>query len=325
MPLLPPAIAATDFITGERLQALCDLSIISEPILSFHTSLSETVTKVTLPELFTETTGGFPMSLELPILLNRFLARSTLRRIIKRIKSAQSIFLYTHLLPGFIEYVLPRLEHPFVLMTHNSDNLVTDRFRPLLDNPILKRWFASSAVISHPQLECLPIGLANAQWPHGDIAKMATEMAKQQPKTYRVYVNFSPNTHPSRAPLLELLKARGFVVAPSNLPYDRYLSELAEHRYCISPLGNGFDAHRTWESLLLGVVPIVTSEIAAAFPELPMLAVSNWKQVTPQFLDEAYQRFENAAFDYSRLRLSWWKKRIHETIRSRDKDFSGFR
>jgi len=302
--LIPSKFPGEDIITGERLQALCDLTVTTEEIDRFHTSLPRTVTKF----VFSASSSGD--SRDRPGLVRGVRLRIEARRCVRRLTLARSVFLYTHLLPFFIEDIVPHLRRPFVLVSHNSDCHVTDRFEPLLENQNLQHWFAASAVISHAKLDCLPIGLANAQWPHGDLAALRREMARDRPKTRDAYVNFSTHTHPSRSAILDLLRARGFPITSPNLPYESYLGELAAHRYCISPIGNGIDAHRTWEALLLGVVPVVPSEIARTFPELPMLGVSAWSDVTPRFLDDAYARFENGKFDLRRLQLSWWRERI---------------
>jgi hypothetical protein len=43
----------------------------------------------------------------------------------------------------------------------------------------------------------------------------------------------------------------------SGKPYIEYLRELAEHRFCLCIRGNGVDTHRFWESLYLGVIPVI--------------------------------------------------------------------
>ncbi len=59
----------------------------------------------------------------------------------------------------------------------------------------------------------------------------------------------------------------------------------SEYAFVISPHGNGVDCHRTWEALALGCVPIVrTSPLDALYEGLPVLIVSNWCEVTADFL-----------------------------------------
>lgn len=305
-----------EIITGERLQALADVTIITGPIQRFHKSLPADVARARLP--------GTMQTIELEQLSNigPFRLRSaaaTARRIdeaMAPLQRAHSIFVYTHLLPAFIEHVLPRLTQHFVLITHNSDGLITDRYRPLLDDIRIERWFAQSALITHPKLECLPIGPANAQWRHGNLDSLISAINAEPSDLGLVYANFKPSTHPDRQPLLDLIQSRPFMTLESGVSFETYLAHVAGHRFCLSPPGNGIDAHRTWEALYLGTIPIVTTSFAATFPALPMLGVDSWADINPDMLDAAEARLAPRWANLEQLRLSHWKNRI-ATARAR--------
>jgi hypothetical protein len=303
-----------EIITGERLQALADVTIITDPIQRFHKSLPASVPLARLPGTM-ETIdldqlgniGPFPLRS----------AAATAKRIddvLAPVRRARSIFVYTHLLPAFIAHVLPRLTHRFVLITHNSDGLITDRYRPLLDDPRVERWFAQSALITHPKLECLPIGPANAQWRHGNLDSLIAAIAAEPTETGLVYANFKPSTHPDRQPLLDLIQSRPFMTLEAGVSFETYLAHVAAHRFCLSPPGNGIDAHRTWEALYLGAIPIVTTSFAATFPTLPMLGVDRWADIEPGMLDAASARLAPRWATLDQLRLSWWKTQISEAV-----------
>ena len=47
--------------------------------------------------------------------------------------------------------------------------------------------------------------------------------------------------------------------------------------FSISPNGNGIDCHKTWESLYLKTIPIVTKSInSLQYSDLPILIIDNW-------------------------------------------------
>jgi hypothetical protein len=50
-------------------------------------------------------------------------------------------------------------------------------------------------------------------------------------------------------------------------------------KFVVSPPGNGYDCHRTWEAIYLGAVPIVLKEY---WPfqkyRLPVLVVDTWEE-----------------------------------------------
>ena len=56
------------------------------------------------------------------------------------------------------------------------------------------------------------------------------------------------------------LDQTGFAPAPQK-PFAEYLKDLRASYLCLSPAGDGIDTHRTWESLYLGTVPVVTRSV----------------------------------------------------------------
>ena len=94
-----------EIITGERLQELCDLTIITKSIQEFHTSLPPSVRR---------------------FFIDGTIAKEDISRTIN--ESVRSIFVYTHLLDEFIEKVWPHIDHPVVVMTHNSDGEISEKY-----------------------------------------------------------------------------------------------------------------------------------------------------------------------------------------------------
>ena len=61
-----------------------------------------------------------------------------------------------------------------------------------------------------------------------------------------------------------------------------------QSQFVLSPLGAGFDCHRTWEALLLGCIPIVkAAKINDLFEGLPVITVHDWNEINPNFLAHA--------------------------------------
>jgi hypothetical protein len=57
---------------------------------------------------------------------------------------------------------LKYIKNPFTLVSHNEDTNITSEYIPLLESPLLVRWFAQNVMTLHPKLESIPIGIANA-------------------------------------------------------------------------------------------------------------------------------------------------------------------
>ena len=59
--------------------------------------------------------------------------------------------------------------------------------------------------------------------------------------------------------------------------------EKTRYAFVVSPHGNGLDCHRTWESLVLGNIPIVKrSSIDPLYEGLPVVIVDDWREITPE-------------------------------------------
>jgi hypothetical protein len=85
--------------------------------------------------------------------------------------------------------------------------------------------------------------------------------------------------------------------------FERCGEKFASWRLVVSPFGNGFDCHRTWEALVLGCIPIVrTSGLDPLYEGLPVLIVDNWSDVSKELLERTFQ--------YERLQLAYWMNRI---------------
>jgi hypothetical protein len=85
----------------------------------------------------------------------------------------------------------------------------------------------------------------------------------------------------------------------------------ASAAFTVSPLGNGLDCHRTWETLVLGGIPIVeTSTNDKLYEGLPVLIVKSWSDVTKSLLETTRKNFSQKSFAKERLQLQYWVQKI---------------
>jgi hypothetical protein len=271
------AIPRSELLSGERLQALAEVSLISAGTRAFHRNVERYARDMLTFE-------------ESPAELGD--------EAIERLRRARSIFVYTQDADAFAEHVWPRLGDDAggkVLISHNSDHEVGARHARWLDadGARLGRWFAQNVTVTHPRLEPIPIGISNSMWPHGSLRVLARTMRRHagREKTESIFLSFKVANHPSReataATLLESFP--GVPLDPDPLlPWPRYLDLLATHRFCACPRGNGIDTHRVWESLYLGVTPVVERSVMTEhFRDrgLPLVLVDDWSEVTPEWLE----------------------------------------
>jgi hypothetical protein len=290
---------SSEIVTGERLLGIADLAIVPRHLHDFHRNLSRYAREIVLFDDHAELDD----------------------RALTRISEARSIFIYTHALPDFIEWVWPRLGGGgYILMTHNSDHEVNESHIPWLEatGDKLIAWFAQNVTVAHAKLVPLPIGIANSMWDHGNLRVLHRWIGRSRghSKSELLYAHFNPVTHPSRERARRALHA-AFPEMPDapdeQMSFRKYLAELARHRFCACPRGNGIDTHRFWECQYLGVVPVVERSVHTEHWRrcgLPVVTVDDWREVSPALLEEADARLEPGPEMNEHLRLSYYEQLV---------------
>jgi hypothetical protein len=267
-------VIESEIVTGERLQALGEVILLPRMLAFRHRNVRQGSAQV--------------------------IAFSAHRELddekLNRLSASRSIFVYTDALGLFQDHVWPRLNGSgYVLITHNSDHEIGDEQLPWVERAgeRLVHWFAQNLVVEHPKLSPLPIGVANRQWPHGN-AELLCAVAAYADNLRRsklIHAAFDRRTHPDRQRAWDAVRS-AFPATPRTPPptlsYADYLRDLAQHRFCACPRGNGIDTHRFWECLYLGVVPIVERSAHTerwAREGVPMVLLDDWSELSRERLE----------------------------------------
>ena len=291
-----------EIISGERLQELAEVSLATADRLVFHASLPEAVKKKAclisqLPD------GKIYMSPE----------------DLARLKQARTIFVYSDLIEIFFVIIAPNLDRPFVVISHNGDIGVDPRFAQVIDHPFLLRWYAQNIEPGwrHPKLVSLPIGIANRQWRHGNLAPYS-ELSAYRDKSVWLYVNINVTTNQGyRGEIVRTLSRNPAAVVEQGLSVDQYVRRIAQSRFVASPRGNGIDCHRTWETLYLGAVPVMArQDRVACLDGLPVLETEGWDDLPPERLREVWDAVTRSAWRLGGLYLSYWRRRLEDEFRT---------
>jgi len=197
------------------------------------------------------------------------------------------IFTHTHTIEELIRH-LYKFQNPFILLTHNSDYNITEKYIDLLNNSKLIHMYSQNPCIIHPKLSMLPIGIANKQWPHGNISLIEQHKFNKN-KQYRIYFNFKLHTNYNRNICKESLAAKGVPFIP-DLPFNLYIQILSLHKFSICPEGNGVDSHRIWESLNCGTIPILLRTTFTEYIEkvYPCILLDSWEDFSYDSIINTY-------------------------------------
>lgn len=230
-------------------------------------------------------------------------------------KTPKIIFLKTDWIELFKLKILPKINYQFKLITHNADRSAPSGNVDLLDNDKLIKWYAMNCGIKHPKLQSIPIGIANEKWLHGDKEQLLEVIGTNITKTNLCYSNFDLKTNHLRRPqIFEIIKNKSFIdIEIKKLTFKDYLTKLKSYKYVISPPGNSIDCHRIWESIYLGVIPIVEKHIALEFfYDLPILFVNSFEEVTEELLSKEYSNLKLKSTQISNF--NFYKKIILDDV-----------
>ena len=275
------------YVSGEKLQALADLTII------FKDQRHEDLWQHQLPNI------------SYYVVLN---VGDVIPDIVFK---ADSIFIYTHALELFFSRILPHLKKPITLISHNSDHGVDGRFAEVIEDKRIKRWYSQNRLISHPKLFSLPIGIANSRWPHGNQELLTKIKNKNNKKDILVFKNFDVGTNSGQRSICDKITSQNGITLSPVTDIPSYWSTMSRSMFVISPPGNGVDCHRIWEALYLNTVPIVLEhEALSQFKHLPIIFVNSWEEVTINVLKSRAGDFKNFNWNISELSVEYWARHI---------------
>jgi hypothetical protein len=258
-----------------------------------------------------------------------------LLKSIGKMKDGMSIYVCSNLLSFFVNYILPKINTEFSLVSGDSDSYIPDevltlyQIETLLRSPFLIKWFSQNSI--HPEIIQIPIGLdyhsySNSYNPlktedesflpidqemkHFAIIKQMKPFYERESK---IYVNFSFNDRlHQRRDCLEQISKELMVIKLDIIKRQEYIQNISKYSFVLSPFGNGMDCHRTWEALCFGAIPIVKApDFKELFEGLPVLNVNDWKDVTRELLDKTIEDFKHMDFHYDKLSLRYWVDQIN--------------
>ena len=119
--------------------------------------------------------------------------------------------------------------------------------------------YSQNLNVFHDKAYPLPIGIANSMWTHGDLETLFKVMTTTyyNRKHEGLFVALNTETFHYRTRVQELLIKHKTAKIHPQQPFVKYLSTLAKYRFSLCVRGNGIDTYQFWESLYLGVIPVV--------------------------------------------------------------------
>ena len=244
-----------------------------------------------------------------------------------------TLYICSSAIPHF-QLFLDQIPFAFIMVSGDCDETIPNdifpsetEFYKFINHPKIIHWFSQNCFFSkYPKLTQIPIGLdyhtlanQNHEWGN-QISPMEQEeqiidiRSRSKPFRNRIckaYANFQflmqTRYAEDRRDAIRKVSSELVYYEPYKIKrYDTWTRQV-EYAFVISPHGNGYDCHRTWEALCLGCIPIVkTSCLDSLFKDLPVLIVNDWSNVTEELLENTISLFENKKMSMEKLLLKYW-------------------
>lgn len=239
---------------------------------------------------------------------------------LSKVNNQDIIFVKTDYLNYFFEEVFPKLTDEIKLITHNSDYEIDNKYISLIKNSNIT-WFAQNLTIDTKEFNMfkpIPIGLENRSYlKNGKLSHFKEKNLFKGEKLTKIYCSFNFSTNNERIYIYNLIKDHNEIVFSRFKDHKRFIHDLSKYQFNLCPEGNGIDTHRLWESLMLGVVPIVKKNNFIknlSDHKIPMLVLDEWTdllKLTKQDLNEIYSSKKNEIENNDYLFIDYWEKYIN--------------
>ncbi|CAN2170740.1 hypothetical protein MCETOYE15_00046 [Candidatus Nanopelagicaceae bacterium] len=204
-----------------------------------------------------------------------------------RVQKESSLFVRIGELVRFVSYLNDTAEEKFsdiTLVLHNGDDNIPENLLKFLATRF-RRIYAVNLLQESQSFSPIPIGLENRNlFTNGvpiDFEKsLASNRKNPQDRTTLVLQAFSVHTNrEERENCITVASQLGSKRLQHATPFE-YRRALSESKFVLSPAGNGYDCHRTWEAMYLGAIPILRR---VHWPfinrNLPVLLVDEWENL----------------------------------------------
>lgn len=134
---------------------------------------------------------------------------------------------------------------------------------------------------------------------------------------------FTPDTDSRRRKIGQNRKTIEFTLHENgiyNYPFlkgNAFYNALKEHKFIISPEGNGIDCHRHYEAIMMGCIPVVEEDqsMRVLYEGCPVLYTKGYREINERYLNRKYNEMLDKEYDFSRLFMSFYTDEQKQEIK----------
>lgn len=265
---------------------------------------------------------------------SHFFIKWYLLHAVKKQKHKCLVFCFPHELFAFFEKrIIPLLEKPFVFISMESDKPASETLKTVLLLPKLGHVFCiHNDLHPHKKVTGFPVGInfhermcrtevfgtkriISAQEQELQLLEIK-ESHLEGAKYNKIYCSFHKSiTHPRRVELYNIFKDNPLCYFKTLYPRELFWADARKYQFMLCPRGAGFEAMRTWEALVLEIIPIVeSSPLDYLFEGLPVVILQSSDEIIEENLNkwkrELLPRFHSDAM--KRITNTYWINKVRE-------------
>lgn len=220
---------------------------------------------------------------------------------------------------------ISKLKNDVILISGNSDYVIDNVHLKLIPNN-LKVWFATNAIVSHPKIVNIPLGIENykpaLREGHGigyDRVKIKDDFISnyvdRSPKGL-MYSNFNVHTNPTHRTQVKniCIQSPHITWEEPTLSVERFFDRVLDFEAVVCAQGNGpGDNHRIYETLYLNRIPITFNKTLYSLLHynFPVVLLDSPEQLLDyNFMVSEINNKKTKVWDKNMLDLNYWKNLI---------------
>jgi len=230
------------------------------------------------------------------------------------------IYVKPGLLGKFFLKYHPLIKEKYILITNGGDPESPGEYANYLNDSKIIAWFSRNPSIRfHEKFIPIPIGV-NCKFPTNmhrkEIHTMNLVSEEKVEKKHVLYLNIGVQTYPDeRQDVYDLFSQKNYCFTSSRVSLSEYLHHIKSSVFILSPRGNGLDCFRTWEAMLMGSIPIVTTSfLDPLFEDLPVVIIDSWQNINKELLLKKFNELKNKSFSFEKLFMGYWQKEINKRL-----------
>jgi hypothetical protein len=178
-----------------------------------------------------------------------------------------------------------------------------------------------------------PIGVAPQCWQTFDSNLLLTN---KDTNKHLCYSNLSPKTGGNRKKILRSINRFDYINKEGlsygqkqKISFDGYFIGLKNHKFCISPEGNGIDCHRHYETILAKGIPIIQipneeysnqrwnkNSCMQKYDNLPILWTTDYTELTEEYLEKKYKEMLETEYDFNKMTITYWVEHSNNLLKN---------